>query len=242
MKKWTGIVVVVVLSAAVFLLYTRNSGSSQVHIVMETNPFPLALGDTTVAFKVQHDDGTPVDATVSMNADMTMEGMLPVNVAQLPYKDGYYQTNVMWPMAGQWLITVSAKLPGVQTPLQESFAVYIYSTTVDNPGGPKTYRTVAQDASVNTDPEHQYYVVIPQGTRVLMQQGQAHDVIPSLLQFNVKGLNTLVIQNNDVVDHVIGPYLVKAGETVRQTFTQPAVYQGKCSANTRATIKIVVDA
>lgn len=242
MKTWIAIIVVFVIGVSAFWLVRRNANPSTINIRMQTNPFPLALGETTVFFKVTDSSGKAVDADVSLEADMMMEGMLPINIQKLAYQNGLYQVPISWPMAGQWMINVSAKLPNDQRTVKESFAVYVYSTVVDNPGGPAEYRTVSQDANVNTDPEHQYYIVIPQGTRVLMQLGQAPDVMPTVLHMKINGMNTLVIQNNDIVDHTIGPYMVRAGETMRQTFTEPATYQGKCSVNVRATVKIIVDA
>ncbi len=242
MKTWIAVIVVFVVGISAFWIVSQNAKPTTVNIKLKTDPFPLTLGETTVFFEVTDSDGAPVDAEVSLQADMMMEGMLPINIQKLTYKNGAYQVPISWPMAGQWMINASAKVAGIQEPVKESFAVYVYSTVVDNPGGPAEYRTVRQDQNVNTDPEHQYYIVIPQGTRILMQLGQAPDVMPTELHMKINGMNTLVIQNNDIVDHTIGPYMVRAGETMRQTFTQPAIYQGKCSVNVRATVKIIVDA
>ncbi len=243
MKAWAGIAIAFVIGISAFWLLNRNPNVNVPQITMYSDPFPLVLGqDNTLSFAVTSSSNTPVDAELTVEAEMMMEGMLPINPRTVKSNAGLYQVPISWPMAGQWMINVSARLPNNLGTVTDTFNVYVYSTVVDNPGGPAEYRSVSQDQNVNSDPTHQLYVVIPQGTRMLMLLGQAPDVIPTEVHMNVNGLNTLVIQNNDIVDHTIGPYMVRAGETLRQTFTRAATYQGKCSANVRATIKIIVDA
>ena len=241
MKRRLGIALVFVIGISAFWILSRRPSSPLIRITMVSEPFPLIIGPNNLLIAVTGSDGTPVDAQLSVSANMMMEGMLPINMDTITHSGDRYNVPVSWPMAGQWMIDVSAKLPNDRGTVSEQFEVYVYSTFVDNPGGPAEYRSVSQDRNVNSDPAHQYYIVIPQGTRVLMQLGQAPDVMPTQLHMKINGMNTLVIQNNDIVDHTIGPYMVRAGETLRQTFTQPATYQGKCSVNVRATVKIIVE-
>ncbi len=242
MKTRFGIAIVIVVAVTALWLFWQKPAASPVKITMSSVPFPLVIGPTTtLLIAVTGSDGTPVDADVTVSANMMMEGMLPVDVQAVVRKDDLYQVPVMWPMAGQWMVEVSAKLLNGRGTLNEEFEVYVYSTVVDNPGGPTEYRSASDNHALDNDPAHQMVIVIPQGTRILMQLGQAPDIIPTKVYFKVNGQNTLVIKNNDVVDHTIGPYVVHAGETLRQTFTRAATFQGKCSVNARSTVSIIVD-
>ena len=240
MKTRFGMIIVMIVAVAALWLFLSKPAASPLKIMMSSQPFPMIIGPTELTIAVTR-DGKPVDAELAVTANMMMEGMLPVDMQAIIHKGDVYQVPVMWPMAGQWMVEVSAKLPDSVETVSEQFELYVYSTTVDNPGGPLTYRSVSENHALDTDPAHQMVVVIPQGTRVLMQLGQAPDIMPTKVHFKIGGRNTLVIKNNDIVDHTIGPYLVHAGETLRQTFTRPATFQGKCSVNVRATVSIIVD-
>jgi hypothetical protein len=206
-------IALVVAVTALWLFWQKPAASSPVKITLTSQPFPMII----------------------------VEGMLPVDMQAVIHKGDVYQVPVMWPMAGQWVVDVSAKLPNNLGTVTEQFELYVYSTIVDNPGGPAEYLSVSENHALDNDSAHQMVVIIPHGTRVLMQLGQAPDIMPTKVHFKVNGRNTLVIKNNDIVDHTIGPYLVHAGETLRQTFTRPATFQGKCSVNVRATVSIIVD-
>lgn len=241
MKIRFGITLMFVVAISALWIFSQRPLPSTVKIEMTSNPFPLVLGQTNLMIAVTQGEGTPLDAEVTVAANMMMEGMLPVNMQKTIYKNGLYQVPIIWPMAGQWMVDVTAKRDGEETGVTESFEVYVYPTAMDNGGGLTQFRSASENLAFDTDPTHQMVIVIPQGTRELMLAGQAPDVIPSEVHLNVNGQNTLVIQNDDIVDHTIGPYMVHAGETLRQTFTRPATYQGKCSANVRATVNIIVD-
>jgi hypothetical protein len=68
------------------------------------------------------------------------------------------------------------------------------------------------------------------------------DVIPADIRLNLSGQHVLVIRNDDIADHTVGPFFVRAGETIRQNFTQAAVFQGTCTIRHNADINIVVEA
>ncbi len=240
MKNRIIVAIGVVVAVIGLILFLYKPAPSPVKITMSSQPFPMIIGPSELTIAVTR-DGKLVDADVAVSANMMMEGMLPVDMQTIVHKDDVYHVPIMWPMAGQWLVEVSATLPNNLGTVSEQFELYVYSTIVDNPGGPAEYRSVSENQTMDTDPTHQIVIVIPQGTRILMQLGQAPDIMPTKVYFKVSGKNTLVIKNNDIVDHTIGPYLVRAGETLRQTFTRPATFQGKCSVNVRASISIIVD-
>jgi hypothetical protein len=50
------------------------------------------------------------DARLSIRADMTHAGMIPIVGEADRGEDGLYMIPVEWPMAGDWIITAEAKL------------------------------------------------------------------------------------------------------------------------------------
>jgi len=57
------------------------------------------------------------------------------------------------------------------------------------------------------------------------------EFVPELINLSVSGQNTLVIRNDDYVANTVGPFYVGAGETLRQRFDAPGVFQGTCTIN-----------
>ena len=57
------------------------------------------------------------------------------------------------------------------------------------------------------------------------------EFVPSLISLSVSGKNTLVIRNDDLVENTIGPFTVRAGETLRQRFDKPGLFVGTCTIN-----------
>lgn len=240
MKTW-GLVLGVVLVVLGLLMVRQTPQKPNVAINLYSDPFPMVIGPATLSFTVTGEDGMPIDAEVGMTAQMLHQGMLPLTIQTIRYENGVYQVPVIWPMMGQWVIGISAELPDGQGTVEDQFEIYIYATAVDVSSSFASYPSVAQSRALITDPAREYAIIIPQGTNMLLMEGQADDVIPPQIYLNVNGQNTLVIQNNDIVDHTIGPYMVRAGEVVRQSFTRPAVYQGKCSINLVAEFSIIVE-
>ncbi len=233
--------VLMAVGAVAMWAVTQKPVTPKLQITMGSNPFPMVIGPSTLYFTVTDEAGMPVDAELSIAGRMLHEGMLPLSIQTIRYEEGVYQLPVIWPMMGQWVVEVSAQLPDGQGTVEDQFEVYIYATAVDVRGDFASYRSVSQSRALISDPSRELGIIIPQGTNMLIMEGQAEDVIPPEIYLNVNGQNTLVIQNNDIVDHTIGPYLVRAGEVVRQSFTRPAVYQGKCSVNLAAEFSIIVE-
>lgn len=240
MKTWA-LVILVAIGAVGIWAVSQIPQKPNVTISMYSDPFPMVIGPTKLYFTVTDEAGLPVDAELSVAGNMLHQGMLPLNIQTIRYEDGVYEIPVIWPMMGQWQVDVSAQLPNGQGTVEDQFAVYIYATAVNVSGDFASYRSASQSRALITDPAREFAIIIPQGTDMLIMEGQAEDVIPPEIYLNVNGQNTLVIQNNDIVDHTIGPYLVRAGEVVRQSFTRPAVYQGKCSVNLAAEFSIIVE-
>lgn len=241
MKFWP-VVVLMAVGAVAVLVFSQQKPQAKARITLESDPFPMVIGPTTLRVSVRDSQGAPINATVQASGEMMHEGMLPLNIESIRPTGDATLINVTWPMAGEWALNFSAQLPNNGGTIDERFDVYVYSTQVTLNSNLVTFHSASQNRELITDPAHEFGIIIPQGTKMLMMEGQAPDVIPTEIFLSVRGQNTLIIQNNDVVDHFVGPYMVRAGEMLRQTFATPAVYEGKCSINLRAKVRIVVDA
>ena len=89
-------------------------------------------------------------------------------------------------------------------------------------------------------PSNEYRVVVPEGTGDLIEAGENPEIIPAVIELKIGENNILVIENQDSTDHAVGPFFVRAGETIRQEFTKPNVYQGACTIHPDAQVEIVV--
>jgi hypothetical protein len=81
-------------------------------------------------------------------------------------------------------------------------------------------------------------LVVPRGTAARVAEGEDPPSIPSDLEFAVG--DTLVVRNEDVVSHQLGPIWVPAGGTGRLTIRQAASYAYTCSFRRERTIDLRV--
>lgn len=88
------------------------------------------------------------------------------------------------------------------------------------------------------DGPQQYVVDIPEGTSDRMARGEAVELIPSTLELDVG--DTIVIVNNDARPQEVGPFNVRAGETLRYTFDRAGTYLGNCTVHPSGKVEIVV--
>jgi len=79
---------------------------------------------------------------------------------------------------------------------------------------------------------------VPRGTAARLAAGEAVVVLPSQLELSVG--DTLEIHNHDDEAHEVGPYVVAAGQTLRQTFLSPGTVQGICTLHPEGSITILV--
>lgn len=84
--------------------------------------------------------------------------------------------------------------------------------------------------------EHRF--VIPAGTGAQIDAGQLVEILPA--QLDVRVADRLVIVNDDSRAHVVGPFAVRAGETLRHTFNEPGRFVGECSVHPSGELAIVV--
>lgn len=241
MKIGIAIVFLLLITGLGFLALAPQPESLSPKISLHSDPFPLVIGPTRLTITVKDADGNNLDAALSVSVSMMHQGMLSINSQTSQNENGEFRASIIWPMAGQWMIDITAQLPDNQGSVRDQFEVFVYATTKDITSQQLSFPSVSQTRALVSDPARELAIVIPQGTQTLMLEGQADDVIPSEIRLNVQGVNTLILQNNDIVDHTIGPFTIHAGETLRQTFTRPALYQGTCSINLQAEVNIIVE-
>lgn len=231
-------VMIIIFAAVTFLI--RPQPTEDVHIRMSSQPFPLAVGANTLAIFLATTSGTPVDgASISVTSQRDHPGMLPMTGWARDSVDGLYHVPITWPMMGMWSVDVVAELPDERGTIEEQFEVFVYAI---RPSGVSQaeYRSVRDNqAAVDAAPDNELWILIPQGTQAMLNAG--HQIVESEIRLHVNGANTLVIRNDDLTDHTLGPFFVRSGETIRQRFTQPAVYQGTCTISRTGEFNIIVE-
>lgn len=75
--------------------------------------------------------------------------------------------------------------------------------------------------------DHQFTILA--GTGEAMDRGEKVDILPAELAVQVG--QVLQIINRDDRGHLVGPFFVGAGETLRQEFTSPGTFEGICTVH-----------
>ncbi|MEZ5144144.1 MAG: hypothetical protein R2726_16730 [Acidimicrobiales bacterium] len=84
----------------------------------------------------------------------------------------------------------------------------------------------------------EYRVDVPAGTGERIAAGEQVELIPRDLQLSVG--DTMIIENQDQRNHTVGPFAVRAGETLRYTFSNPGIFKGACSIHPSGDVTITV--
>lgn len=87
------------------------------------------------------------------------------------------------------------------------------------------------------DPETITYTV-PEGTSEKLFFGETVEIMPTEVLLDVG--DTLVIRNEDSQTMAVGPFTVRGGETLEQTFSRPQTLVGECSLSGTGEIRLVV--
>ncbi|MEP1125336.1 MAG: hypothetical protein ABJH68_15740 [Ilumatobacter sp.] len=82
--------------------------------------------------------------------------------------------------------------------------------------------------------------VIPAGTGDRIDAGEPLVILPSELVANLD--ETIQIVNHDDRAHLVGPWFVGAGETLRQRFNVAGVFAGGCSVHPSGEFTVTVNA
>ncbi len=89
-----------------------NSGNTKIDLTVSPNPPVVGPAQLTITLK--DGSGNAInDATVTVEGDMTHAGMVPVQADATSMGNGTYMVNNFnFNMGGDWVLTVSATLPG----------------------------------------------------------------------------------------------------------------------------------
>ncbi len=90
--------------------------------------------------------------------------------------------------------------------------------------------------AVNGDADHAFF--IPEGAGEAIDAGEPLAILPAELDVAVGEI--LEIVNDDVRGHLVGPFYVGAGETLRRQFTSPGVFTGGCTVHPSGEIVVTV--
>lgn len=222
---------------------SAESDDQAVRFEMSAKPFPLSVGNSELLIALTDADGQFItDAALNVTGQMVHEGMLPVRGrASAAAEDGLYRVPMVWGMSGDYVVSVAAQTIDTGELFTEDFEVFIYPVPTSGDTGSVTFKTLRERQSESTSTDKEYRIIIPLGTWSQVAAGQGSEFVPDEIRLSVSGQNTLYIQNDDIVDHTIGPFFVRAGESIRQEFKKPDIYQGTCSIRHDATLNIIVE-
>ena len=235
------ILVAVVAAVAAIRFIPLPSTPVQAHIEMKSNPYPLTIGQASLFFSILDANGSAVEAqTFDVGVEMNHAATLSLYAPVTRTAGNTFVSPIIWSMYGEWYVRVQATLVD-GTLLNDTFPVYVYPIMVTAPDYENQFRSESQNQSIITDPEHQYVITIPQGTQAMQLAGMVGEMIfPEEIRLSVRGKNTLIIQNNDLVTHTVGPFTIASGEVIRQTFTAPNTFVGVCTVG-MSTVSIIIE-
>ncbi|MBZ0275460.1 MAG: FixH family protein [Anaerolineae bacterium] len=234
-------VIAVALMAANAMLSQQKKAADVVTITLTSDPYPLAVGQGYMQVFLNHSDGTPVtNAVIETQASMS-HGMISAIGQASEQPNGEYWIPMVWSMPGPWVLDVAAQLPDTGEWVQDQFEIFVYSIQPTQDIRKINYPSLIERSREQAHPESELYINIPQGADAILRTGEEHNLLPANIDLSLSGQNVLVIQNNDVVDHTIGPFFVRSGETLRQEFTKPAVYVGVCTLRYDIEVSITVE-
>ena len=83
-----------------------------------------------------------------------------------------------------------------------------------------------------------YQYTIPPGAGEALDAGEPLEILPPELQ--VKVGEVIEIVNEDDRGHLVGPFFVGKGETLRQRFSSPGEFIGQCTVHPSGQFELVV--
>lgn len=81
-------------------------------------------------------------------------------------------------------------------------------------------------------------VVVPPGTMERVEAGEQVELLPRRLEVSVG--DRLLIVNEDLATHLVGPYIVGPGQRLEQRFGRPGTISGLCTLHPSGQVSIVV--
>ena len=103
-------------------------------------------------------------------------------------------------------------------------------------GGTESFEQT--DAAAEVIAEYNY--TIPVGAGLALDAGTPLEILPGT--FDARVGQTIQISNEDDRGHLVGPWFVGAGETMRQTFKTPGDFIGECTVHPSGQIVVTVSA
>ena len=86
--------------------------------------------------------------------------------------------------------------------------------------------------------EADYAYVIPLGAGEALDQGQPLEILPG--EMTVLVGEVIEIVNDDDRGHLVGPFFVGAGETLRQRFASPGEFIGVCTVHPSGELRLEI--
>lgn len=233
-----GTLIVILVGIAGIVIFLQQSDLGEVQITLHSDPFPMTVGPDDLIVSLTDSRGRPIEgADVYAITQRKDFGSIPYTDSAKLYEDGQYYIPIRWDAMGQASIKIRAELPNGEM-LSEEYVTFVYLTQfydVEN----QAYRSEREiEEELANIPDDEYWIVVPQGAQEITGM-YFEEFVPSRIELSVRGKNTLVIRNDDYVDNTIGPFFVGAGETFRQRFDEPGVFEGTCTIN-QGFIQIIV--
>lgn len=98
-----------------------------VQVELEAQPSPASVGESELLVSLAEEAGEPISgAALSARGDMTHAGMTPVFGEAVESEPGRYRIPFEWTMAGDWIVTIQAKLPSGES-IERQFDVRVAS-------------------------------------------------------------------------------------------------------------------
>lgn len=226
--------------AAGVILGTRAATPPSITILLSSDPYPLTVGNGRVLVRLHDESGQPIeDASVHVTARAEHPGALPLAAHATGGAAGEYRLPFTFQMPEKW--TLDVEITRADRVARERYGVFVFPVPPQNRNPQAVYRSQSELARLAETPG-EYWIVIPPGTAKQIGEGHGDDIIPEEIRLSLSGRRTLVIQNDDLTTHAVGPFVVRAGETVRQEFRHEAEYVGECTIRHGDEITIVVEA
>lgn len=114
LRRGSGLLLIIICLALGGLAACRVDDlptDDSIRIEMVAPLFSPPAGDGQLAIRLSDENDLPIDAAaLTIRADMTHAGMLPIDAAITTSESGVYRVPVRWTMAGDWIVTVEAAL------------------------------------------------------------------------------------------------------------------------------------
>jgi plastocyanin len=80
--------------------------------------------------------------------------------------------------------------------------------------------------------------IIPKGTATQLLLGEPINIMPDRIDLSVG--DRLIIRNRDVVNHTVGPYTMRPGESIDVTYRRVGRFTGICTVNANSDTVITI--